>query len=98
MLLSHKCPIKTLVYYYKIIVTPKFQDLHRLSSHSIDMCNNCSLLFLLQTTTTIAPPPPPPSCFPSMAKIKLENGVSITMSELQVGDQVQTGNEIILFH
>ena len=26
-----------------------------------------------------------------MAKVKLENGRSITMSELQIGDRVQTG-------
>ena len=48
------------------------------------------------TTTTTTPPtthPPPPttSCFPSIAKVKLQNGKSITMSELQIGDQVQTG-------
>ena len=31
------------------------------------------------------------SCFPSNANVKLENGKSITMSELQIGDQIQTG-------
>ena len=30
-------------------------------------------------------------CFPSLAKINLQNGKSILMSELQMGDQVQTG-------
>ena len=30
-------------------------------------------------------------CFPSTAKLNLENGESVTMSELQVGDRVQTG-------
>ena len=30
-------------------------------------------------------------CFPSMAKVKLENGMSVTMSELQIGSRVQTG-------
>ena len=30
-------------------------------------------------------------CFPSMAKIKLEDGTLITMSQLQIGDNVQTG-------
>ena len=33
------------------------------------------------------------SCFPSQTKIKLENGEIVTMSELQEGDKVQTGNK-----
>ena len=38
------------------------------------------------------PPPPPPShCFPSVAKTKLKNGKLVPMSELQIGDKVQTG-------
>ena len=32
-------------------------------------------------------------CFPSKTKIKLENGKIVTMSELQKGDKVQTGNK-----
>ena len=32
------------------------------------------------------------ACFPYMATVKLKNGKLITMSELQRGDQVQTGN------
>ena len=32
-----------------------------------------------------------PKCFPSTARLTLENGQSIAMSELKVGDQVQTG-------
>ena len=44
----------------------------------------------------VAPPPPPPpppqeKCFPSSARVILENGKSVTMSELQIGDRVQTG-------
>ena len=50
----------------------------------------------------VAPPPPPPpptttttaavsTCFPSAARVTLENGQSVTMSQLQVGDRVQTG-------
>ena len=31
------------------------------------------------------------SCFPAAAKCFLENGESVTMSELKLGDQVQTG-------
>ena len=31
------------------------------------------------------------NCFPSTAKVNLENGKSVRMSELQVGDKVQTG-------
>ena len=30
-------------------------------------------------------------CFPSAANVKLKNGKSKTMSELQNGDQIQTG-------
>ena len=30
-------------------------------------------------------------CFPGKARVSLENGNSLTMSELQVGDKVQTG-------
>lgn len=30
-------------------------------------------------------------CFPSTASVSLENGKSIKMSELKIGDQVQTG-------
>ena len=40
------------------------------------------------------PPPPPPSgggCFPSSAKVKIETGKYVRMSELQIGDQVQAG-------
>ena len=37
-------------------------------------------------------------CFPSVATLKLANGRSVAMSELQVGDQVQTGFSVkILF-
>ena len=52
------------------------------------------------TTTTTPPPPPPPppppsggGCFPSVAKVGLKNGEIIRMSDLQVGDQVQTGKD-----
>ena len=40
------------------------------------------------------PPPPPPGCFPSTSRVTLENGESVTMSELQGGDMVQTGTGI----
>ena len=33
------------------------------------------------------------NCFSSASEVNLENGKSVTMSELQLGDQVQTGNE-----
>ena len=44
-------------------------------------------------TTTPPPPPPSSSCFPSTATVNLENGKTVTMSELQVGNKVQTGME-----
>ena len=33
-------------------------------------------------------------CFPSMAKVNVENGESVTMSELQIGDKVKTGTNM----
>ena len=39
----------------------------------------------------VAPPPPPKeNCFPFSARVALESGKSVTMSELQIGDRVQT--------
>ena len=35
-------------------------------------------------------------CFPSDAQVKLENGKSVTMSDLQIGNQVQTGMSFLL--
>ena len=32
-----------------------------------------------------------PKCFPSSSKVNLENGKSVPMSDLQLGDQVKTG-------
>ena len=59
------------------------------------------------TTSPPQPPPPPPpppplpqssssssstgGCFPATAKISLDNGRSVTMSELEIGDHVQIG-------
>ena len=42
------------------------------------------------TTTTRAPS----ICFPSKSSLNLKNGKSVTMSQLQVGDEVQTGRGI----
>ena len=36
----------------------------------------------------------PNDCFPSTAMIKLEGGKSVTMSELMIGDRIQTGNAV----
>ena len=33
-------------------------------------------------------------CFPSTAKVHLKNGKVVTMSELKIGDQIQTGTNI----
>ena len=38
-----------------------------------------------------------PTCFPSAAKVTLKNGKLVTMSELKIGDKVQTGNKEIKF-
>ena len=32
-------------------------------------------------------------CFPSMARVSLENGKSVTMAELEVGDRIQAGGQ-----
>ena len=49
----------------------------------------------LTTTTTLAPAPTFgwgwEGCFPSTAKVTIQNGKTMTMSELQTGDHVQTG-------
>ena len=34
-------------------------------------------------------------CFPSVSVVNLDNGKSVTMSELQVGDKVQTGTKSV---
>ena len=36
------------------------------------------------------------SCFPSSAKVILENGEVVTIPELQIGDKVQTGKSIFV--
>ena len=36
----------------------------------------------------------PRICFPSTASLNLQNGKSVTMSKLQIGDKVQTGKNI----
>ena len=43
------------------------------------------------STTTTTAAPSGGGCFPSASKVKLKNGKSVMMSELQIGDQVQTG-------
>ena len=55
-------------------------------------CFTNSTALPTKTTTTMAPPPGP-SCFPSAAKVNLQNGKSVTMSELPIGDQVLAGKE-----
>ena len=34
-------------------------------------------------------------CFPAAATVKLESGKSLKMSELQIGDQVETGKKCV---
>ena len=43
------------------------------------------------TTTTSAPSGGGGGCFPSNSEVKLEGGKSVKMSELEIGDLVQTG-------
>ena len=35
-------------------------------------------------------------CFPSTSRVNLVNGKSVTMSELKIGDKVQTGRDSYL--
>ena len=51
----------------------------------------------ITTRTTTPPPPPGPSCFPSTARVNLQNGKSVAMSELQIGDHVQAGKQHFYF-
>ena len=53
----------------------------------------CCSSFPYSSTTTTAPPPGPSACFPSSARVHLQNGKSVTMSQLQIGDQVLAGKE-----
>ena len=48
-------------------------------------------LYFVVTTTTTPSPSSSSGCFPSESRVKLENGKSVTMSELQIGDKIQTG-------
>ena len=41
---------------------------------------------------------PSSGCFPAGARISLESGESLTMSQLQTGNRVQTGMEKSYFH
>ena len=66
----------------------------------VALCNNpnndhitahCCPAATTPTTTTTAAPAPGGSCFPAAARVNLDNGKSVTMAELQIGDHVQTG-------
>ena len=35
------------------------------------------------------------SCFPSTARVSLENGRSVTMDQLQIGDRIRTGKKSV---
>ena len=57
---------------------------------------NKQSLYCNNIYSPVAPPPAPSQrgCFPSTARVILENGKSVTMSELQTWDKVQTGRDI----
>ena len=61
------------------------------------------VIFLVKKFTikfVLDPPPPSGGCFPSIAKVVTKNGKSVTMSELQKGDRVQTGihQQVLTIH
>ena len=60
----------------------------------IKKCQCEERVFPLPKTThccECGPKPSPPKCFPAAARTKLENGRSVSMLDLQIGDKVQTG-------
>ena len=56
-------------------------------------CDYCHSYGVVYECCQCRPPPPPKSssCFPSFAKVMIENGKMITMSDLQLGDRLETG-------
>ena len=61
-------------------------------------CNGIATTSTTTTTTTTTTTPAPSGdgsggggCFPSTAKVKLESSKLVTMSELQIDDQTETG-------
>ena len=56
------------------------------------------MLTFLYTVPTPAPPPPPSGgggCFPASGNVLLENGKIVSISEVQIGDMVQTGRHFL---
>ena len=49
-------------------------------------------------STTTTPAPPSGGCFPSVSKVNLENGKIVKLSQLKIGDKVQTGILAKRFH
>ena len=59
------------------------------STCGVPQCRYCHNPIPKYQTTTTKP------CFPSTARVNLQNGKTVAMSELQIGDSVQTGmNEL----
>ena len=56
-------------------------------------CCKCGLLQIpfVRERCKLCPPKLPTGCFPATSSVTLQNGKQILMSELQVGDPVQTG-------
>ena len=50
-----------------------------------------TIKFVLNPETTTPQPSGGGGCFPSVSRVQLKNGKSISMSELKIGDKVQTG-------
>ena len=65
--------------------TPSFADI--LSPTGLTSWKCCSPC---QVSTRV-------ECFPSIARVSLENGKSVTMAELQVGDKVKAGKQMHYF-
>ena len=61
-------------------------------------CTGCFVPPTITTTTTLAPPIVLENiCFPSTAQVNLENGKSVKMFELEIGDRIQTGRYLKYF-
>ena len=52
------------------------------------------IIVKLETITFDLDPPPPSGCFPLIGKVWTENGKSVQIPELQIGNKVQAGKII----
>ena len=81
---------------FKIFLTGRLEETTRPTTRRTTTRRTTTTTTLPTTTTSSPILTFPKFCFPSTAKVSLQNGKSVIMSELQKGDQVQTGMFILL--